>query len=108
MLNKGSDDLDKILTMGRTESQHRGLGFQGFSRNSSMLPILPIKFVSGGISKEPAHVSTIVNNGCSTPSTLRKGDRVPQTVKENSKLPFPQRSRVRGFRGCGHCGREGH
>lgn len=52
MLDKGSEELDKILTMGRTDTHHRGLGYQGYSGNQHQAENKTINFISGGISKE--------------------------------------------------------
>ena len=62
MLNKGSESLDKILAMGRTESQQRGLGYQGYTGKINKEEGRIINFVSGGTTSEP-----VVRQSCTKP-----------------------------------------
>lgn len=45
MLNKGSQNLDQILGMGRVDTQHRGLGYHGGSCSFGNSMVEPIGFV---------------------------------------------------------------
>ena len=62
MLNKGLESLDKILAMGRTESQQRGLGYQGYTGKINKEEGRIINFVSGGTTSEP-----VVRQSCTKP-----------------------------------------
>ncbi|KAG7559036.1 Integrase catalytic core [Arabidopsis thaliana x Arabidopsis arenosa] len=96
MLNKGSENLDKILAMGRTESQHRGLGYQGHSGNLDKVEGRIINFVSGSTSKDVV----------SEEIPPEKGKLMVQRPKE-MREPV-RRSRTGRFSCCGHCGRNNH
>ncbi|XP_023638897.1 uncharacterized protein LOC111830634 [Capsella rubella] len=102
MLNSGSGKLDTILTMGRTESIHRGLGYQGQAGYSGMSEDLSIKFVSGGILEEK-------DTSVITPKNVPKHEDTKQKRKgENVHKRIVRRPNKGRFYGCGYCGRKNH
>jgi len=96
MLNKGLESLDKILAMGRTDSQQRGLGYQGYTGKIKKEEGRVINFVSGGSTSE-----TVVRQSYIEP---KKQVKSHVEIKRESVV----RTRMVGVICCDHCGKRFH
>ncbi|XP_010422284.1 PREDICTED: uncharacterized protein LOC104707605 [Camelina sativa] len=97
MLNSGTKDLDKILSMGRIDATHRGLGYQGNTGTSSDMTVQPVKFVSANHLEKEAGIFT----------NLKKEISVIKKSEERQNHPLKDHHRRvirRRTYGCDHCG----
>ena len=80
MLNSGSSKLDEILSTGKIEKEHFGLGYSGHTGNGQMVFV---KGSSSGINEgrdvkgkrvveTPIRTSTVVNSGRTSVATLAR------------------------------------
>ncbi|XP_010419179.1 PREDICTED: uncharacterized protein LOC104704856 [Camelina sativa] len=97
MLNSGTKDLDKILSMGRIDATHRGLGYQGNTGTSSDLTVQPVNFVSANHLEKEVDIST----------NLKKESSVTKRPEKRQNYPlkdYHRRVIRKSTYGCDHCG----
>lgn len=117
MLNMGSQNLDQILAMGRVNSQHRGLGYQGRSFSFGNTVSEPIAFGKECRPMEGSHNDSVAEkrkNDKRVATSDRKAQGTHgyvQTYGQTSlSLKRITSSGIHAlrFRGCYHCGKMGH
>ncbi|XP_010474005.1 PREDICTED: uncharacterized protein LOC104753449 [Camelina sativa] len=97
MLNSGTKDLNKILSMGRIDATHRGLGYQRNTRTSSDLTVQPVNFVSVNHLEKEADISTNLKKEMSVITRSEKSQN--HSLKDHHKGVIRRRTY-----GCDHCG----
>lgn len=110
MLNTGSQNLDKILAMGRVDSHHRGLGYQGGASSSGYPVPKPITFVKECRSMGESHNGPVTEKSKKDERDARYENRVPRLSAHfhaslSSKVDTVSHSPTSHFRGCYHFGK---